>query len=506
MHHFVFFTLAQHNEVIQRAWNLLAIGLILVSNFGTLAVPARAVQRTAQPAAIPVSQNTASANTNSAVSRQFSKAAASAQPPAARPDKLALKLSADPKFITGPGAVIISWKIKGSLPANTPITLQVTLADGYIPDPTLTYDITSHLLTLPVTGTSGQFTLNAVNPVDAISFPASLQDASGQSLADTALFLPKHEKFSIKKNALTGAGQAPISARKGKIKVSFGTGSLSEDATVEIGAPAGDSMPDTTLSGNPFEIDAQSTQSKQDLHQFSGSISIDVNYSDLNLQGQQESNLYLYWYNPVSKDWEALPTLVDPITKTLHAISTHFSVFDTGINNWQATRVPTVDAFQVSQFTGAASYSMPIEVPAGPGGLQPNLSLSYNSQVIDQSTAQTQASWVGMGWSLGMNSIELNDRGTNPMNTPGNWDSDDTWSINVNGVSSTIVKNGYVYHTADENFMQILYTPSTDPDPQKADSWTVWDKTGNSYFFSKRVKTVYKNTIGGCGYQLVTYE
>src|SRR6185369_5220307 len=231
-------------------------------------------------------------------------------------------------------------------------------------------------------------------------------------------------------------------------------------------------------------------------------ISIDVDYSELDLQGKDENNLYLYWYDPETQDWYALPSLVDPATKTLHATTTHFTVFDTGINDFTASHLPTVDAFQVSTYTGAATYSMPIEVPPGPGGLQPNINLSYNSQVIDQSTAQTQASWVGMGWSLGMNSIELDDHGTNELNTNNSsWSQDDTWSINVNGISSTIVRVGSGYRAADENFMKFVYNPTDD-------TWTVWDKQGNVYYFEQKVQTMYQQAgeSDDCQYRLVTYQ
>ncbi|MGB0514599.1 MAG: glycosyltransferase, partial [Wenzhouxiangellaceae bacterium] len=108
-------------------------------------------------------------------------------------------------------------------------------------------------------------------------------------------------------------------------------------------------------------------------------------------------------------------------------------LLSTGAQDWEAARLPTVEAFQVSQFTGASTYNMPIWVPPGPGGLQPSLALSYNGQVVDGATGHTQASWAGMGWSLDTGYIQRNQQGT-----PSDF-SDDTFSIVANGVSGMLI-------------------------------------------------------------------
>jgi hypothetical protein len=63
----------------------------------------------------------------------------------------------------------------------------------------------------------------------------------------------------------------------------------------------------------------------------------------------------------------------------------------------QAATGRTAGSFAVTR-TGAGSYSIPIWAPRGPNGLQPNLSLAYNSQSGDGA--------VGLGWSIaGLSSI-----------------------------------------------------------------------------------------------------
>ena len=61
--------------------------------------------------------------------------------------------------------------------------------------------------------------------------------------------------------------------------------------------------------------------------------------------------------------------------------------------------MPSLDSSQVSDFTGAATYSVPIKVPPSPADLKPDLELSYNSQVIDQSLNTTrlrESAWGGL--------------------------------------------------------------------------------------------------------------
>ena len=402
-----------------------------------------------------------------------------------------LSLVADPDYLTANSKLVLTWTIEGvSIQDYKLLLLQITLPeglslqDGYEGK----YDESTRLLTIPVTNLSGQVILITGATVSDVKLPAVLMGGS-ETLAENVLLLAVHEEYVVTQKG------GEVIANDGKITVTIPADTFSADTSIDIGQPSGDALPATSLIGESFEISAKDQQSKTALHQFAKEIEIEVSYADLNIPEEKIENLFLYWYNPDIKEWEALPSSVNPKTKTLRGTTDHFSVFSVGVNKWQAAHVPTVDDFQVAGFTGAATYSTPIEVPAGPGGLQPSLTLSYNSQVVDQATTETQASWVGMGWSLDPGSIEMNTA-----DTPGS--ADDTYSVNVGGISSRLIIDGNgVYHSADENFWKFDFNGTT---------WTVHDKVGNTYYFEDVAKLYYalpcqnEDNPGGKGNQ--TYK
>lgn len=79
--------------------------------------------------------------------------------------------------------------------------------------------------------------------------------------------------------------------------------------------------------------------------------------------------------------------------------------------------------------TGAATYSVPIQAPAGRGGIAPNLALAYNS---DQGNG-----WVGLGWTLDMGAIQRSTK------TPGGltYSTSDQFVSVINGSVSNLVPN-----------------------------------------------------------------
>jgi RHS repeat-associated protein len=272
----------------------------------------------------------------------------------------------------------------------------------------------------------------------------------------------------------------------GKVRIEVPIDALEEDAFFSVRYPGPNKLPSISLSGNPLEIIAVGKESGQNITKFRQPIQIQIQYNREDIFQWSEDDLVVFYYNEKTLDWYPLPTTVDRENQRLIAYSDHLTVFDFKAESWQANSLPTVDSFKVSDFTGAATYAYSFWTPPGQAGLSPNLSLSYNSQVMDEASAYSQASWVGMGWSLDTGAISRNMHGTND-NT-----NDDTFAISANGISGLLLPvnvNGSVttYNTADQSFLKVQFNSTTNV-------WSAWAKDGTLYTFNQPVKT--SKTIG----------
>ena len=128
-----------------------------------------------------------------------------------------------------------------------------------------------------------------------------------------------------------------------------------------------------------------------------------------------------------------------------------------------------LQALQTDPFTGRANFSIPIVVPPGRKGIQPNLALTYSSGAGN--------GILGVGWALELGAIERSTKKGVPK-----YNSSDTFVFTSSGSSSELVNIGGQEYRAkiEGGFMKFIFDGSY---------WVVTDKTGTKYYFGQTYDT-----------------
>ncbi len=126
-----------------------------------------------------------------------------------------------------------------------------------------------------------------------------------------------------------------------------------------------------------------------------------------------------------------------------------------------------LEDIQIDPHSGSASYSIPIAVTPGRGGIQPNIVLTYNSN--------NNNDILGLGWTLEFGSIVRSSRNGIPK-----FDSSDIFVLNQNGSTQELMEDNTIpnrFHPKIENaFLKIERLTS---------SWQVTDRSGIKYIFGE---------------------
>ena len=121
---------------------------------------------------------------------------------------------------------------------------------------------------------------------------------------------------------------------------------------------------------------------------------------------------------------------------------------------------------QVEPSSGSASLSIPIAVPAGRAGIQPNLALIYNSSLRQLGNA-------GVGWTLDLGSIQISTKKGVPK-----YDGTDIFTMEQAGSTQDLVADPNtpgLYHMEVEGaFANIQYYTTY---------WVITDKKGIKYYY-----------------------
>jgi RHS repeat-associated protein len=395
-------------------------------------------------------------------------------------DKTTISVKANPQLIIPGVPISIEWTINGWENVSGKSDLKAVIqfpndvkTNEVSPPITTVYDRST--MNLPVTTAAGKTNFSVDSTTKAPFLVDVNINAGSTSYAANSILLTKPSLEGIvgKDNHLV--------SKDGKVTLDFPSKSLSESLYLDVRDPSPSSIAGYSMSGRPVEIVAVGKTTKKNVNQFSDNFTLTMKYDLDDIYGGSEDDLSIYYYDEATNDWYPVPTTVNKTSHTLTAQVNHLTVFDYKANTWQASRLPTIDQAQVSGNTGAATYQMSFWLPPSPGNFAPSLSLNYNSQIIDSSTAFTEASWVGAGWSLDTGFIERNMHGTNTDL------SDDTYQLILGGVSNTLLPistSGTVttYSTAEMNYWSIKFDSSTN-------AWTLKDQAGTTYQFGFQTKT-----------------
>ncbi|MFJ3595384.1 RHS repeat domain-containing protein [Streptomyces sp. NPDC090126] len=166
--------------------------------------------------------------------------------------------------------------------------------------------------------------------------------------------------------------------------------------------------------------------------------------------------------------------------------------------DFTATSLSPSGKWNAGGSSGAFSWTYKMDTPAVPGGLTPDLGLSYSSQAVDGRTAATnnQANWIGDGWSLSPGSIERryvscqDDKsgGNNPSNKVGDqcWKKDNA-TLSLGGSSSELVKDdasGMWRKKADDGTrVELLKNSARANGDNDNEYWKVTAPDGTRYYF-----------------------
>lgn len=143
-----------------------------------------------------------------------------------------------------------------------------------------------------------------------------------------------------------------------------------------------------------------------------------------------------------------------------------------GGSNAPTTQAPNLFSYQsiapqVDKNSGALTQKIKLDIPPGRKGLQPDVSLVYNSQRLQDDSI------VGYGWSVSIPYIErMNKTGTNKLYT------DNYFYSSVSGelatTSATTTPNIYYARVDDGSYIKYVFSTSTN-------SWIGYDKNGTQY-------------------------
>jgi len=207
-------------------------------------------------------------------------------------------------------------------------------------------------------------------------------------------------------------------------KLSGNKNSVLEDRTLSITALRSIDM--AVVSSNMINVTAEAAGYRflPKGQKFENQQVIAIKYDTALLtQGYTPNDIFTFYYDENSRQWQRIQRdSIDFENCIIYSYTDHFTDYINSI--LKAPETPEVSAYTptmmkdlqaahphtgIGQFSvpeannkGTANTSMPLWIPAGRNGMQPNLNLTYNSGGGN--------GWLGQGWDIPFSSIEVETR------------------------------------------------------------------------------------------------
>ncbi len=212
---------------------------------------------------------------------------------------------------------------------------------------------------------------------------------------------------------IDGAKTNAVSFQQGKIAVVIEADTLAPQSSLQFAAlslPVSATITQTNTISNPVEtqflarFQLEAIQDGVVDSQFDKPVRLiaDVRSLTAGLNPVYSGYFIAYW-DESNNTWHDVTSTIHQSDGLLSAETTHFSEWVIGVrpNRWNPNWTPP----SVANFSGAATYSYPINVPPGRHGLQPSVTLSYNSRGLDGRIHDKEPGAIADGWSLGQISV-----------------------------------------------------------------------------------------------------
>ena len=235
--------------------------------------------------------------------------------------------------------------------------------------------------------------------------------------------------------------------------------------------------------------------------------------------GIEENDLALFRYDDKEREWIPLSTHVDTSAQTATAEIPSGGPYQLSDGSSPSEAfIPSLRGWQVAMSMGTVVFHYPIDVPAGPGGIRPELALTYSSGATDGRSGRrpkTQSSWVGKGWSLDTGSIAMYKTRVYSQERL-------RFALMLGGLAADLVRSDplvanpsptnpthWEWRSANESFIRARVLDAGPPtsdrggfqsgNPFPRYLWHVWTKDGTRYEFAEDLWWGWNDCVGGEG-------